>query len=522
MYAREISINKLNSRSPHNTKSDQPTKYTMSDGTKSLVDEQFVRALAKVLPKLPGDFVFHHYHTKKRQCKRSLIFQDNVLDGFDEGDDAEEAKAADESADKPTGSTESDELEKLPEAKRESVSDSGTTEAKDNEQKPVTGVKEAGVEEDGVEEDGVKKVSESDFKGAGSLDGDKTASKSTDAAESKTIKTVPPEILERRKKHTVITHMFVLSYENTILFALEIYTFYDPTGVTLFVSKADTTGQSPLVDGESVRVSMKDVSRAIIDVLLKHHPGQRVRICLFARPEKQYLFPFSADYPKKHFLSGPQLTKWWIACLDGLLDDFENPTATLRIPGAENRTIQSFLEGLPRWTMGDIFKYQKPEVGEVPESDAKLAIYQLPRFPDDPKSRFLDFLASEGRTTTCSIEMFWEEIQGRQEFNAGIMVGLMGVDGVVKGETQPETEPASSLSYKEFKNVREIITESDYTTTELVIDANRELTEDGPAQSRVGFKGQLERAAPVASELKRAPVVNTLDMNLVRKKKKTN
>ncbi len=70
--------------------------------------------------------------------------------------------------------------------------------------------------------------------------------------------------------------------------------------------------------------------------------------------------------------------------------------------------------------------------------------------------------------------------------------------------------------------MREIITESDYTTTELVIDANRELTEDGPAQSRVGFKGQLERAAPVASELKRAPVVNTLDMNLVRKKKKTN
>lgn len=478
----------------------------MSTETTSLVDEHFVRALEKVLPKLPGDFVFHHYHTKKRQCKRSLIFQDDVLDGFDEGDDEveEEKEGGDQSAEPKEG--DGDSSEEPAEAKNGTTSES--TEIKDKEEKTETEVKEAD-------------------NGAVGVDDEKTdtldvADKPEPKSESKP-KVVPPEILERRKKHTVITHMFVLSYEKTILFALEIYTFYDPTGVTLFVSKADTTGQSPLVDGESVRVSMKDVSRAIIDVLLKQHPGQRVRVCLFARPEKQYLFPFSADYPKKHFLSGPQLTKWWIGCLDGLLDDFENPTATLRIPGAENRTVQSFLEGLPRWTMGDIFKYQKPEVGEVPESDSKLAIYQLPRFPDDPKSRFLDFLASEGRTTTCNIEMFWEEIQGRQEFNAGIMVGLMGVDGFVKGEKQPETEPASSLSYKEFKNVREIITESDYTTTELVIDANRELTEDGPAQSRVSFKGQLERAAaPPVSELKRAPVVNTLNMNLVRKKKKTN
>lgn len=501
----------------------------MSVETTSLVDEQFVRALEKVLPKLPGDFVFHHYHTKKRQCKRSLIFQDDVLDGFDEGDDEEvnekEVKEGDgkegdgeEGEDKSSESTDAknDSTESSGTAKSESTSE--PTEIKDEEEKTETEVKEADKGAIGKDDDEVDASNDTE-----KADSSDPTNKSESKPATKPTKVVPPEILERRKKHTVITHMFVLSYEKTILFALEIYTFYDPTGVTLFVSKADTTGQSPLVDGESVRVSMKDVSRAIIDVLLKQHPGQRVRICLFARPEKQYLFPFSADYPKKHFLSGPQLTKWWIGCLDGLLDDFENPTATLRIPGAENRTVQSFLEGLPKWTMGDIFKYQKPEVGEVPESDAKLAIYQLPRFPDDPKSRFLDFLASEGRTTTCNIEMFWEEIQGRQEFNAGIMVGLMGVDGFVKGKKQPETEPASSLSYKEFKNVREIITESDYTTTDLVIDANRELTEDGPAQSRVNFKGQLERAAaPAVSELKRAPVVNTLNMNLVRKKKKTN
>ncbi|KAG5362758.1 Histone acetyltransferase RTT109 [Yarrowia sp. B02] len=475
----------------------------------SLVDEQFVKALEKVLPKLPGDFVFHHYHTKKRQCKRSLIFQDDILDGFDE-DDEDEVKEDEKEGDKEDASEAADSSEKP----------ADSTESKDESTTETTEIKDT-TEEKAEEVDSEKNAETEKSSEAA----DASESKEEPATESKTdakpAKVVPPEILERRKKHTVTTHMFVLSYEKTILFALEIYTFYDPTGVTLFVSKADTTGQSPLVDGESVRVSMKDVSRAIIDVLLKQHPGQRVRICLFARPEKQYLFPFSADYPKKHFLSGPQLTKWWMSCLDGVLDDFENPTATLRIPGAETRTVQSFLEGLDRWTMGDIFKYQKPEVGEVPESDSNLAIYQLPRFPDDPKSRFLDFLATEGRTTTCSIDMFWEEIQGRQEFNAGIMVGLMGVDGTVKGDKLPETDPASSLSYKEFKNVREIITESDYTTTELVIDANRELTEDGPAQSRVSFKGQLERAAPAVSELKR-PVVNTLNMNLVRKKKKTN
>lgn len=505
----------------------------------SLVDKEFVAALQHVLPKLEGDFVFHHYHTKKRQCKRSLIFQDDALDGFDEDDAAEDASndttdavstsAVGESAIEAVSGSE--EVTKTTETTTETVSEKIIEEAteKSTEQASETNGTAANVVASSVASS--ETVAENASSESDSKPDPKPAAKP-----------VSPETLERRGKHTYVSHMFVLSYEKTILFALEIYTFYDPTGVTLFVSKADTTGQSPHVNGQDVRVSIKDVTRAILGVLLRQCAGRRVRICLFARPEKQYLFPLSADYPKKHVLTGPQLIRWWVSCLNSLLGAYEGlPKATLRIPGAETRTVETFLPG-SNWQLGDIFNYQEPDKmdsakkADKPKTDAttdsavpavvpdsELAIFQLPRFPDDPKSRFLDFLAGEGRTTTCSIKTFWEEIQGRQEFNAGILVGIMGVDGTIKGEVTESEEPGSCLSYKEFKNVREIITESDYTTTELVIDANRELLEDGPSQSHVSFKGIVDSSAGLSSsvnDLKR-PVVNTLNMNLVRKKKKT-
>ncbi|ODQ66055.1 hypothetical protein NADFUDRAFT_82926 [Nadsonia fulvescens var. elongata DSM 6958] len=348
-----------------------------------------------------------------------------------------------------------------------------------------------------------------------------------------------------------------------LLYGIELYIFFSPDYTTVFISKADTTGQK--LPGKT-KISYLDITRSILEYLVASHktnPNEKMidkseiplRICLFTRPEKQYLFPLSAPPEStdgsKHLMNGTQLVEWWIKCLEPIVGKMESAKARLEMPGSETRVIDNIINNRQNWAKGVIFGESANTSGSGNEDEKahettdhekvasdfsisrnKAAIYHIPRFPDDPKARFLDYMMyEEKRDLKTSLMNFWIELQGRQEFLLGAVTGIIGIEGYYrKGvESQQSVRQAEidqkdddlALSYKDFKNLREIVTTSDYSTRELVIDAYDELIATEPGFTRMeitGTKRDMETsktANPVGAQSR---AVNNLT-GLVRRKR---
>ncbi|MCJ1369946.1 hypothetical protein MMC20_001158 [Loxospora ochrophaea] len=253
------------------------------------------------------------------------------------------------------------------------------------------------------------------------------------------------------------------------IFATEVLIYTTQHLTTLFVSKADSTGYLHFAKIPRAHISP---IRTICSLFLSHLTRQRQRtgistvVALFARAQDQYLFPGSVENPEKHVLDDRGLIKWWCKVLDPVLDEYAalNPIiqpgkaymppdpndfiskSYLVVPGCDFRETANFFpshtkdtqEIESRWTSMDPLRSLKENSWFTPLRCL------IPRFPDDPKARFvldLDDELNQGHSgdknkilenknrdewrSVKSMGQFWEMMSFRQECSAGRLVGFL-------------------------------------------------------------------------------------------------
>lgn len=274
----------------------------------------------------------------------------------------------------------------------------------------------------------------------------------------------PPN--EKAETTYLESHFFSISINNAstnenevIAFAFEVLIYSTERLTTLFVSKADSTGHLHLLGLPKGSPSLiKDIFTAFLSNLIREVKRSDVPIVLslFARAQNQYLFPGSIENTSKHVLDDRGLVKWWCRVVDPILTDrdtLESATsadsysakAYLIVPGCDKYETKGFFPPSARYATGTDIKWQNAhplyQIAKFPAAPPRCLV---PRFPDDPKSRFLTDLDTElpeNRKTDSpskhakpghwhsvkTLEQFWELMSFRQECSAGRLVGFLWV-----------------------------------------------------------------------------------------------
>ncbi|KAH3899241.1 H3 histone acetyltransferase RTT109 SCDLUD_004674 [Saccharomycodes ludwigii] len=254
------------------------------------------------------------------------------------------------------------------------------------------------------------------------------------------------------------------------------------------------------------------------------------KISLFTRPEPQYLFSESSKNRNKHILSGDQLLHWWLSIIDSLLDNFETSgsfsgdntiKAKVKIPGEDDSMI--YKRYICKLKHRDIW-----EVGTIYGDKNDLSHMVIPLFPDDPKTRFIRSNIEEGRDG-LKLKAFWNELQGRQEFNLGIVVGVIGVSGLWKKKLSEDTLTDYSIyippTKKKFKNLKRYVIGEEYDTAEGALDSYSNLSEYyrklslNPISIIGTYKYSAEKVYD-GSSIVNPVVINNLNSLVVHRKKR--
>lgn len=238
--------------------------------------------------------------------------------------------------------------------------------------------------------------------------------------------------------------------KQVLVLALEVFVYTTAYSSTFFVAKADSTGYLKLLNlPKGTPSPIKEVSSAFVSYLVEQRRRKGIQsvVSLFARAQDQYLFPGSVEYSGKHVLDDRGLVKWWCKVLDPLLADppvgkgapWGSAKAYLVIPGLDNYETKAFLPKTPNsaanWVLGHALEKISHYTKEFDWVPARCLI---PRFPDDPKSRFRDELDEEAgkskqlKTTGLwksvkSLDTFWEMMAYRQECSSGRLTGFIWV-----------------------------------------------------------------------------------------------
>ncbi|KAL4941208.1 histone acetylation protein-domain-containing protein [Aspergillus oleicola] len=247
-----------------------------------------------------------------------------------------------------------------------------------------------------------------------------------------------------------------------IIYGIEVLVYTTPHLTTIFVSKADSTGHLHLLNAVPKSSILRRITNTFLSFLVQTHqrPGVRLVVSLFARSQNQYLFPGSIENPEKHVLDDRGLIKWWCRALDPILREYEpestsqsqekkheesaraSATAYLIVPSCDRFETRGFFppsaktddQSHPRW----LNAYPLRQLCSKPDAPPRSLV---PRFPDDPKTRFLidlDDELPEGETSrggsregaghwrsVKSLDQFWEMMSFRQECSAGRLVGFL-------------------------------------------------------------------------------------------------
>ncbi|KAE8313812.1 histone acetylation protein-domain-containing protein [Aspergillus transmontanensis] len=248
-----------------------------------------------------------------------------------------------------------------------------------------------------------------------------------------------------------------------IVFGIEVLVYSTAHLTTVFVSKADSTGFLHLLKNAPKVSLIRRISNGFLSFLVQTHqrPGVRLVVSLFARAQNQYLFPGSIENSGKHVLDDRGLIKWWCRVVDPILREYEpesgshekglldramesaksSATAFLIVPGCDKFETRGFFPGTaksddkerPRW----LNSYPLHQLCDNTNAPPRCLI---PRFPDDPKTRFLVDLddelprqseaagSKEGAgqwRSVKSLDQFWEMMSFRQECSAGRLVGFL-------------------------------------------------------------------------------------------------
>lgn len=270
------------------------------------------------------------------------------------------------------------------------------------------------------------------------------------------------------------------------VFAIEVLIYTTEYLTTLFVSKADSTGYLHLLNlPRGTPSPFKTIASTFLAFLIENRrrPATKLVLSLFARAQDQYLFPGSIENTRKHVLTDRGLVKWWCQVLNPIL--LRHPTVRngsvpdsqpiedsaagytsqgfLRVPGCDLYETRAFFPSekpgnFPysgRWNASDPLR-------ELARSETLPERCLIPRFPDDPKARFVDELDDELPTpppetsigsledqnsdrwrSVRSLEEFWEMMAFRQECSAGRLVGFLWVLIVPHESSQSAGDVAS-------------------------------------------------------------------------------
>lgn len=279
---------------------------------------------------------------------------------------------------------------------------------------------------------------------------------------------LPGEAPEKTFRESHLLSVTIHSEDHQLqVFALEVLIYTTERLTTLFVSKADSSGYIHHLNlPKGTPSPLKTISTTFIAFLIdtRQRPDRKLVLSLFARAQDQYLFPGSIENCHKHVLDDRGLVKWWCQVVDPILekypstDEERNPETGLanifddsctargflRVPGCDSHEITSFFPKRfqktsfsKKWLPSDPLR----DLGRSPTLPERCLI---PRFPDDPKARFVDELDDElpeplsqnqkspskarhpGRWKSVrSLEQFWEMMAFRQECSSGRLVGFL-------------------------------------------------------------------------------------------------
>lgn len=285
------------------------------------------------------------------------------------------------------------------------------------------------------------------------------------------------------------SHLLAVSvhpkHDDVFVFALEVFIYSTRRQTTLFVSKADSTGCSRGDNALKVPPA-RQVAATFIQWLLdkRQRHGIPFTVSLFARAQNQYLFPGSESNAGKHILDDRQLVRWWCKTLDALLSSSDAMAEDqgrsfmackrarqgyLIVPGFDAHETQSFFphgktELDDRWQYGHPLNEISPYPSAAPRS-------MVPRFPDDPKTRYVEELDDEIPNATSAqksqspskrgngvwksvhtLSLFWDMMAFRQECRSGRLVGFIWL--VVRPQVAPlhESQDSACLTVSQRPN----------------------------------------------------------------------
>ncbi|RJE18620.1 DNA damage response protein [Aspergillus sclerotialis] len=285
-----------------------------------------------------------------------------------------------------------------------------------------------------------------------------------------------------------------------IIFGMEVLVYTTAHLTTVFISKADSTGFLHLLKAPRKVSLLRLISTTFLSFLVRtrQREGVRLVLSLFARSQNQYLFPGSIKNAEKHVLDDRGLIKWWCRALDPILREYEpesthgsegpldqttesaksSATAFLIIPGCDKFETRSFFPPSaksddkihPRW----VNSYPREQLCRKPDAPPRCLV---PRFPDDPKTRFLIDLDDELPEPTetggsgensgqwlsvRSLDQFWELMSFRQECSAGRLVGFLWVvvnpPGLVNSIPMADTTAPASQDVSSSATAKSTIT----------------------------------------------------------------
>lgn len=264
-----------------------------------------------------------------------------------------------------------------------------------------------------------------------------------------------------------------------LVLALEVFIFTTAWSTTFFVSKADSTGYLHLLHlPKGTPSPIREISSAFISYLVEERRRNSVQtvVSLFARAQNQYLFPGSVENKDKHVLDDRGLIKWWCRVLDSVMEgqgthedtifrpsdkqgDWESKKAYLVVPGTDTYEARAFLPRTPNASANWSLNHPLERISHFArEYDWVPPRCLVPKFPDDPKSRFRDELDLEASKSAqyeekglwrsvTNMDRFWEMMSFRQECSGGHMTGFhwLVLEPYGWSQTNEITSPVDSL-----------------------------------------------------------------------------
>ncbi|EPX73223.1 RTT109 family histone lysine acetyltransferase [Schizosaccharomyces octosporus yFS286] len=230
----------------------------------------------------------------------------------------------------------------------------------------------------------------------------------------------------KSKDFKFASHLFLVKENDVLVFGLECVVYKKLNKSIIFVAKVDSTGLG------THSASSSGLAASAIETVIntQYKEGAvEVEVTLFAISQGQYLFPESSENGHKRVLSDTGLLHWWVKCLETIRKDYspqekQNKEETEKIsterssPKTENHSAFMFVPGLPSlrsylpnsfWKQGTAIQHGK-------------AIDMIPRYPDDPKARYLYEL--QDQRSEISVAEFWDTLSFRQECCSGKLVGF--------------------------------------------------------------------------------------------------